>query len=305
MKKILVIGSTGNLGSYFINSFCGDVYGTYFNSLQPRTSHMIYLDALDIDTIISLVEKIRPDLIINCSGFVNVDQCETFPEKAWLINYTIATNIAYVAKIYTIELVHMSTDHFFSNSDSDISEDSEVICINQYGFSKLSAEKSLLEIYSKTIIIRMNFFSIRTYGNTFLDFAVQKSQNEKNDETITGFVDVLFTPISAKRIVEVINKLVIIGFSGVINVSSNDPISKFDFLILVLNSLGISTKKVCGGSINDALLKARRPKNMTLNNKRLRSLLTEVNLDLYDMILEEVAVYKSMQSEVTNEKFRR
>jgi dTDP-4-dehydrorhamnose reductase len=98
MKKILVLGASGSLGSRLYRSI-DNSYGTFFSYIPVNKSNMFYLDASNLNQFSQLLNEIQPDVVINCIGFTNVDDCEKFPEKSWIMNCRLPADIAEICNI--------------------------------------------------------------------------------------------------------------------------------------------------------------------------------------------------------------
>ena len=85
VRKILILGANGSLGSR-IHRCIANSYGTFFNHSPVDKLNLYYLNALNLYKFRELLKEIRPDVVINCIGFTDVDGCEIFPEKSWIIN---------------------------------------------------------------------------------------------------------------------------------------------------------------------------------------------------------------------------
>ena len=146
MQKILMFGASGFLGSnldyYLKNDF--EVIGTRFHHKSDSTEYIV-CDATNVVAIESIVDATKPDIIINCSGLANVDNCEKRPEAAVILNSILAADLAKLTKKKNIRFVHISTDHFESENLAPRTEKDKMWPINQYGYSKLLAEDFVKE----------------------------------------------------------------------------------------------------------------------------------------------------------------
>jgi dTDP-4-dehydrorhamnose reductase len=283
--KYLVLGATGLLGSKLFELLDG-CHGTYYKTLADQNMRLHYLDSSNIVSLQKLVDEIQPNVIINCIGFSNVDQCEFFPEKNWRLNCWLPFELAKFCEVNSLKYVHISTDHFSNLSQLKLKEEYPAEAINQYGLAKLSAEKLILSLSSDAIIIRTNFFHFNTnFARSFVDKLLKDNLRSK---TTSSFNDVYFTPVSTTILTEYIVKLVHSNFSGLINVSSSESISKFNFHNLILKAFGGNLEIHKSVSIDFANLEAPRPKNMSLDNSLLKSLDVYDTLSIYDMIEREV-----------------
>ena len=285
MKKILVLGASGSLGSRVYRGI-GNSYGTYFSYIPVNKSNMYYLDASNLNQFSQLLNEIQPDAVINCIGFTNVDDCEKFPEKSWIINCKLPAAIAQICKLSDVKFVHISTDHYLNKSNDKLLETGAVSLVNQYSYAKFYAEKMVIGVNQNAIVIRTNFFHFDLKNPTsFLDKLIISS---RNGVITQSYNDVWFTPISTKTLISYLNKLLELNFSGLINISSNEVISKYDFHQTVLDCLKVSKDLHRPFSIDDVKLRALRPKYMALDNKKLEETTRIKTPSIYDMIVEEI-----------------
>ena len=285
MKKILVLGASGSLGSR-IHQSISNSYGTFFSYSPANKSKLFYLDVSNLNKLSQLLEEIQPDVVINCIGFTNVDDCEKFPEKSWIVNCKSPVDIAEICRLNDVKFVHISTDHYLSISNIKLVETDPVGLVNQYSYTKFYAEKMIVKVNQNAIVIRANFFHFNFENPTsFLDRLIISSRNKVVTQS---YNDVWFTPISTKTLILYLKKLLELNFSGLINISSNEVISKYDFHQTVLDCLNTSKDLHRPFSVDDIKLRALRPKYMALDNRKLVGI-TRINTpSIYDMIREEI-----------------
>lgn len=285
MNKILVLGASGSLGSR-IHQSIGNASGTFFSCSPVDKSNLYYLDVSELNKFSDLLEEIDPDVVINCIGFTNVDDCEKFPEKSWIINCKSPVDIAEICKVNDVKFIHISTDHYLNISNVKLLETDTVGLVNQYSYTKFYAEKMIMKVNQKAIVIRTNFFHFNLENPTsFLDKLIISSRHKVITQS---YSDVWFTPISTKTLILYLNKLLELNFSGLINISSNEVISKYDFHQTVLDCLNTSKDLHMSFSVDDIKLRALRPKYMALDNRKLVEI-TRINTpSIYDMIRNEI-----------------
>ena len=285
MKKILVLGASGSLGSR-VHQSIGNSFGTFFSCLPANKPNLYYLDVLELNKFSELLEEVQPDVVINCIGFTNVDDCEKFPEKSWIINCKSPVDIAEICKVNDVKFIHISTDHYLNISNVKLLETDTIGLVNQYSYTKFYAEKMIMKVNQKAIVIRTNFFHFNLENPTsFLDKLIISSRHKVITQS---YNDVWFTPISTKTLILYLKKLLELNFSGLINISSNEVISKYDFHQTVLDCLNTSKDLHRPFSVDDIKLRALRPKYMALDNRKLVEI-TRINTpSIYDMIREEI-----------------
>jgi dTDP-4-dehydrorhamnose reductase len=289
MKKYLILGASGLLGSKLL-IFFPQSHGTFFKNKIGTNKNISYLDVTDKNSFHILLEHVRPDVVINCTGITNIDLCEKFPEKCWKLNSWQPLQIAQDCGARAIKYVHISTDNFLNLREIKLKESDKVVPINQYGFSKLSAESFIRSANKHSLIIRTNFFHFNLDSpKTFLDYLVNGIKQKK---VFHSFSDVFFTPISTIQLAKYIEALVDIDVAGVVNIASSEVLSKFDFHNAVLKEMHALSDLHLPVLLDSVKLHAQRPRYMALDNSLLERSLGVKVASIYDMIKTELQLSK-------------
>ncbi len=129
---------------------------------HPVKDGYIYeeFDIRNVNRLIELVEKYRPDAIINTAAMTNVDTCESERVLCEELNVGAVKNLISVCEKYDIHLVHVSTDFIFDGENGPYHEDAEPNPLSYYGLTKLQAENLLKSSSSRWTILR----TIIVYG---------------------------------------------------------------------------------------------------------------------------------------------
>jgi dTDP-4-dehydrorhamnose reductase len=284
--RILILGASGYLGSrlFVILQKYGTVFGT-FNSNGFVSENMVYWDG-DSKLLLHILTKLEPELVINCSGFAEVDQSEINPEKAFYLNAIVPHHISSVCQELNIKYVHISTDHYIGGKTLLLEEEMSVTCPNIYSASKLLGENYVLAANLNSIVVRANFFHFsKNSSNKFLDRCLNQPDNGAE---IHGFQDIFYTPISTIYLASAIMTLVNQNFKGLIHVASSERISKYIFLKEIFRYMNKNQAAVKPKNWIDGQLKAMRPEDMSLSNKMYRSLVNESIPTISEMIKTEL-----------------
>ena len=285
MKRYLILGASGLLGMKLIDHF-HQSHGTFFGNKLEGVKNTSFLDIKNTESLGALLRKVQPEVVINCIGMTNVDLCEHLPEKCWELNCWQPYLVAQECRAQSIKYVHISTDHFLNLSGVKLKEHDIPTASNQYGLSKLNAEKFILLANKESIIVRSNFFHFNpNTPRTFLDILIKNIRNEKASYS---FSDVVFTPISTFLLATYIEKLVDIDFSGIINISGSETLSKFEFHDAVLREINTLAGFHLPVLLDSIKLHASRPSYMALDNNLLQNLLGIKVPSTYDMIKLEL-----------------
>ena len=287
LKRILIIGASGLLGSalYQVLTKKYDVTGTFFSN-SDQTSAQEFLDVSDETSIRILIMRLKPDIVINCSGLTNVEECERLPEKAMLLNSIVPAVLARITNQLQIKLVHISTDHFASEINVMRNESMRALPTNRYGYSKLMGEDLVLSTTDSALVIRTNFFGLTDSGNhSLFDFALKSL---KANKVILGFEDVTFSPIGVNSFARTLMVLLEKNVSGLLNLCGTESVSKFRFLRMVAKAVGLDESIVKPSNSSMQLGRVERPLFLTLDTSNLLGLVGELP-PLEHMIHEELS----------------
>lgn len=195
MSNILLTGGTGSLGKKILE------LGLFQNIVAPDRFEMDITDAISVQNFFD-ANKIKT--VIHCAALARMGICEADPAKAINVNVNGTSNIvsSILASNKNCKMIFISTDGVYQSTTGDYSEDSPTIPYNIYGFTKLAGE-----LISKSVpnhlIIRTRFFD-------------KDSIMYRDSAT-----DIFTSSIEINELVNIIFKLHIQDFKGVINVGSN------------------------------------------------------------------------------------
>ncbi|WP_378104157.1 dTDP-4-dehydrorhamnose reductase [Chryseobacterium sp. sg2396] len=175
MKKILVIGGNGQLGSC-IRKIASEFELDYeFSFTDSQT-----VDITNEDQVNSFFTEYKPDYCINASAYTAVDLAEKENEKAFAVNADGVGYLAQACKDINAILIHVSTDYVFDGETNlCYSEDDFTNPIGVYGESKLKGEELAMEINPKTIILRTSWLYSefnKNFVKTMLNLFSQKDE---------------------------------------------------------------------------------------------------------------------------------
>jgi dTDP-4-dehydrorhamnose reductase len=132
--RVLVTGAAGLLGSAVVDAF--SAAGDDVHAAVHAT-----LDIVDSAAVDRLVADLRPDVIVNCAAYNEVDAAETHPIAALQVNAFGVRALAAAARRADAALVHYSTDFVFDGeSDRPYVEEDQPNPQSVYASSKLLGE---------------------------------------------------------------------------------------------------------------------------------------------------------------------
>ncbi len=295
--RVLVAGGSGFLGknlSHF-GSRSWMVYTTAFANSRISETSEIFFDVFQLENAGSFISSNEIDVVINCIGYTKVDKCEVNPEASWALNVNAAHILSILCKETSTKLVHISTDHFWSEVLNPRSEILDSVPINQYGSNKLSAEEIVLRTNPDSLVIRTNFFGWGVpHKPSLVDWILQQLESRGH---VDAFEDVLFSPISISQLYLAINELLRVNVSGIVNVCASESISKYDFAVFVAKRFGFKADQVKKIKVGNRGLVAPRPNYLSLDNSLLRSLTGFAPMSI-EAMLDELAADRIWRSQL-------
>jgi dTDP-4-dehydrorhamnose reductase len=99
MKKIIVIGSKGQLGNEF------QELEKQYSSFQFFFYDVEEMDIVNKDLVEKGIREVKPDYLINCAAYTAVDKAETDKEIAFAINSDAVRNIAIACSLNAVKFI--------------------------------------------------------------------------------------------------------------------------------------------------------------------------------------------------------
>ena len=281
MKKILVTGANGQLGSEL--AVLSSKYPQYEWIFAERTK--VTLD--DLESLQNQLEDIQPDIIFNCGAYTAVDKAETEKELAFAINHLAVEQIAKYALAHNVKLIHVSTDYVFDGSSAvALNEEEETNPINVYGASKRAGEIACLIENPNSIIIRTSWVYSK-FGNNFVK-TMQRLMQER--EAINVVNDQIGSPTYAADLAQAMMDILETSkwVPGIYNYSNEGEISWYEFA-LSIKELGNYNCNVGGIASSSYPTPAKRPEFSLLDKKKIKTIYN-LNIPNYKESLKKIFV---------------
>jgi dTDP-4-dehydrorhamnose reductase len=171
--KLLVAGAAGMLGRDVLlaaGNAGHDVVG--FGRAE--------LDATDPGAVERKLGLERPDLVLNCAAWTDVDGAEEDEEAAFAVNGTGAGNLAAGAAEVGAGIVYVSTDYVFDGAKgAPYVESDQPAPLSAYGRTKLAGEEATAAANKRHFVVRSaGLFGIggHNFVETMLRLAASQSE---------------------------------------------------------------------------------------------------------------------------------
>lgn len=235
--KILVTGCNGQLGRAINQQYANDTDVEIINTdvFQPD---VMELDITDIDKVLSKMEEVKPDVIINCAAHTAVDLCESQQDAAYRINAIGPRNLSIAAAKIGAKLVHVSTDYVFEgNGTKPYMEFDTPNPQGMYGATKLAGEQFVQQFAKDYFIIRTAWL----YGDG-KNFVKTMLRLAETNDTVRVVGDQYGTPTSAEELAKAIKYLIPTSNYGIFHGTCEGMCSWADFAKEIFRLAGKDTK---------------------------------------------------------------
>lgn len=288
-KKILIFGGTGLLGTNLVYNLQKkfeiilNFHNKKFFSKHIKYIKIINTKNIDIKEIEEKIQTVNPNIIINCVANTDLEYCERKPKDTEFPNSILPEILSKISFKNNIKFVHFSTDHLYSGDKKFKSEKAKTFTLNKYAKQKLSAEKKIIKNNKNSLVIRTNFFghSIDEKKSIInLINSIKKREELKLDDNY------FFTPIYTYLLIDLLKKLITKNSKGIFNLVGDERISKYQFGNLIANILNIKKPNILKESIDHAKLKAKRCKDLSLSNFKIKKILKLKIPSLKDQLIQ-------------------
>lgn len=269
--KLLVTGGKGQLGcqlKYIIeknSSDIGELDGR-FKNCQCKFIDYDELDITNYNDAIFFVSSFKPDIVINCAAFTNVDGCESERDIAFKVNTIGPRNLAIACEKYDAKLLHVSTDYVFNGEGTVPFKEYDIPHpVSVYGKTKLMGEQYVRENCNRYFIVRTAWL-YGQWGKNFV-YTIMKAAKEKGHLDIVE--DQRGNPTYAEDLAHHILKIILTDEYGIYHCTGTGECSWYDFACKIIEYSGIecTVSPITSDKIDRA---AKRPAYSSLDNMMLR-----------------------------------
>ena len=282
--KVLVTGRKGQLGSELHKISTNYNFEWLFTDRQN-------FDLSSLETINVFLDKNKPNLIINCAAYTNVNKAEVDIKSANIINHKSVELIAKWSNQNNCKLIHISTDYVYDGTSKfPIKENAETNPINIYGKTKLLGDNSCLFYNPDSIIIRTSWLYSR-FGNNFVKQMISLMQYKKQLNIIN---DQIGSPTYAADLARVLLNIINNNSwkSGIYNYTNEAKISWFDLAndIKVLYGFNVIINAITTKQYSQ---KAKRPIYSVLDKTKIKITFNIIPLPYKDSLRKCIKILKN------------
>ncbi len=252
--RILVTGASGMLGQDVVTEF-----------RQRDVTVAAYkregLDITDRVGTLRVVEREKPQVVINCAAYTDVDGAEAEPQRALLVNGLGPKNLALACRESGADLVQISTDYIFDGvKDSPYGAYDQPDPVNVYGKSKLWGERAVSSLLPNAYIVRTSWL----FGAGGRNFVTTMLRLGREQKTLRVVDDQCGCPTYTADLARALADLVGTRCYGIYHVTNTGAATWYGFARSIFAGAGLAVElNPC--STGSFPRPARRPPNSMLD----------------------------------------
>ena len=269
--KLLVLGGSGLIGNALLknskNEF--DILTTFYkNHISIKNVRSFqYSFPNDLNNLRELLEKEKPDVLVNTMGYSNIDFCELNKSDTEMLHVEVTEKICKLCENIGTKQIFLSSDYVFDGEKGNYSEDDVPNPVNYYGLSKLKAEQLILKNPINTII-RTSVIYDWDYRARFFNSVIK---NLQSNQAINATTDVYNSVTFLDNLVESIFKVITLNQNGIFHVVDSACVNRFEFAEMIAKIFRLDKNLIKTVSVQDEPKNiAKRPKNACLDNSKAK-----------------------------------
>ncbi len=271
-KSLLVTGASGFLGWNIcsVAHKSWDVFGVAFsNPIEIPGINIKVVDLTDFYNLKQLLIDVAPYAVIHAAAAANTNYCQINQTESHKINVDTSINIAGLCMERNIPLVFVSSDMVFDGLNAPYKEKDPVCPVNVYGEQKVLAEKEMVKRCPGMTICRTSIM-FGHHPDRTKNWFQKNIESMRMHQDVQLFVDEYRTFLSVRKAVSGL-LLAIDNISGILHLSGDERISRYDFARLVTGVFHINNARLIPCDLTDVPVKAPRAKDLSLNNSKAKA----------------------------------
>ncbi len=256
-KKIFVLGSAGMLGN--------DMVRTLVPAYTVVAKDIDAIDITDTHQVADTLNATKPDVVVNCAAYTDVDASETHRETAFAVNAEGVRNVARCCAKVGARLVHISTDYVFDGTKKEpYTENDTPHPLNVYGESKLAGEEYIRAVFNNYVIVRTSWL----FGKNGKNFVKTMLALAEKQTEISVVNDQRGAPTFTGHLAAGIERIITSEETGIFNITNSGTCSWFEFAQSIFENAGLNHIRVVSITSEELKRPAPRPKNSVLDGSK-------------------------------------
>lgn len=256
--KIFVTGATGQLGYAVCRVLCER--GIPYCGVSSKE-----LDITDRDAVRQMLRDYRPEAVIHCAAYTDVDQAEDEAEVCWAINASGTQYLAEICREINAKMLYISTDYVFPGTgDVFYKPEDDTNPKNVYGVSKLAGELAVRALLREHFVVRISW----VFGENGKNFVKAMVRLARTHAEVNVVCDQIGSPTYTADLAPLLCDMLLTERYGVYHATNEGVCSWADFAREIFR---MTQKQVHVNAIPSSayFVRAERPQNSRLDKGKL------------------------------------
>jgi dTDP-4-dehydrorhamnose reductase len=259
--RIAVTGAGGQLGRELV-----EVIRRAGHEVLPADRRRC--DIVEPAAVRRLVEEGRPEAVVNCAAWTDVDGAEASPDEAFRVNALGPRLLAAACHAAGVRLCHLSTDFVFDGrAQAPVDEWAATRPLSVYGASKLAGEQEVRSLCADHSIVRTAWL----FGRDGPNFVLSILRRAQQHAELRVVADQRGSPTWTGHLAPALLRLLEIGAPGIVHLTGGGIASRHELATAIIEESGLPAT-VIPVSTEAYPLPARRPAHAPLDNRAWRLL---------------------------------
>lgn len=227
--NVLILGADGMLGRAVRGAFSGE-HVTAAGHASVDITHRT-----DVE---QLIQRVGPDLVVNCAACTHVDLAEREEARATLVNGDGTRNVLEGCRRVGAALMHISTDYVFDGEcEEGYAEDAPRRPINAYGRSKAAGEAAV-EGYERLYLVRTSWM-FGPHGRHFVDTILRLGRRTRELRVVD---DQHGSPAYSPDLADALRRLATASPCGTYHIANGGTCSWWEFACEIVRQAGLDCR---------------------------------------------------------------
>lgn len=242
MTRVLITGGKGRLGRVVTNLMQADPTYTHITSIDHDE-----LDVTDFNAVRATVYDLKPDAVVHCAAWTDVDGCAHEPQRAIVSNGLGAGNVAAASANIGASMLYVSSNEVFDGERNTLYTEHDMPNpVNPYGWSKYVGEQEVVRLNPKHYIVRTSWLFAHG-GKNFMQSMIGAAKAGKNLRVVT---DEVANPTYTDDLAAAMIALLKTGRHGTYHLANAGAVSRWTFARYILDRAGFADMPI--GKISKA-----------------------------------------------------
>jgi dTDP-4-dehydrorhamnose reductase len=242
------------------------------------------LDLLDSTGVEKLFWRVKPDVLVHTAAISDIDYCQVHQKIAEKVNVGVTEHLLSLCRKLPCRLIYFSSDSIFDGKKGSYMEEDQANPLNFYALTKVRSENLIKKQAENWVIIRPSLilgFPVREAGNSFL---WRMEQSMQKNQPVAFPKSEIRSPVDVITLSDAILELSNHPYNGILHLSGNNAISRYDMAKHITKKLGYAVELVIDRKPTIASGRAPRPRDVSLCNYVAKKVLKTRMRDLDDGI---------------------